>query len=1092
MLTALKRIICLMILVSIHRLYAQSEIEQILPLSPEAAAVVRYGEVPVNEFTGVPNIGIPLFNIESGSISLPLSLSYHAGGNKVETIAPWVGMGWSLSSFPSISRSVQGLADEEAYFSGNAYEGFTVRELYNFEESQATENDYTNFLAGLQEGVRDSQPDIFYYSIPGESGKFYYNQDIAEFVTYPRSNTLIEKMTVGFKLTTASGLIYMFNEEELTQVVTGSNSSTNTTSSWYPSSITSHNGIDTIEFDYRLEINSFSVRSKVTKFQKIGGEGSLKFNTSGSYSHTHQIVGKKVSKISFDDGYVLFKESETQREDLNSGFSLGNLFVYNNSNDLLKKFSFSYEYLTGSGFSPTCFNEPDSKKWMVLAKVKQESTDGSEAPLIHTLTYNENGIPPCRQSAAQDYWGYYNGEDLNENLIPRTVTKLESGQVVSIPGADRNVGVNDEAQFGILTKIKYPLGGFTEFTYENNFVDPESTDPIYLSSTVVVGGDADVHGNPADGVTGQGTSVDPYTKQFTIDNPPNLYLNGEHIDGGAVIKIQLIFPSGCPQTGESNSCAYFRIRKPSDPSLTYPLTVDTEYHLPNGDYQIVADFDNVPSYDAFFVAITWESIGSSSGIAGGLRVKELKTFESGSSEPIITEYKYTECYDCEASSGDIFSSYKHEYRDIIGVTSYVSLAGTWLPPTTATYLRLNSYSNIEQVSFSGSSVGYDKVYVTKKGNDQALVMEKNFNHIKDAVSTIFPYPPTENLEAFRGVLLSEINYLTTSAGLDSVNFVNNTYGFHTNPEGAFGLKFGDIVIYEFSDDDGNQLPPSSHSTIPPTHYPQVIVPYTLDSKWSQMDADEQVYIRGSDTLKTSSSYFYDPDYQLLSRKETIDSKGDILKTAYNYPFSYPYDANSIPGKLKDANLITIPIETISSVNNDVISAAATSFDETYLLPSHFHRYPSQNIVSFSESSDGSTFSSYQLETEIIERDDLGNILEYIQTNGIPTTILWGYDQTLPIAQILNATHAQVEAILGENYSFSDGGLTSDQEANLRSIAGTQVTTYEYDQGVGLIKQTDPNGIQQEYDYDGFNRLKLVKDEDGNIVRFIDYQLGGSN
>ena len=82
------------------------------PKSPEAAALFKFIDVPVSEHTGIPSINVPISSISSGSLSVNVSLSYHASGNKVAEIPNWVGLGWKLNAGGMISRKVHGLPDE--------------------------------------------------------------------------------------------------------------------------------------------------------------------------------------------------------------------------------------------------------------------------------------------------------------------------------------------------------------------------------------------------------------------------------------------------------------------------------------------------------------------------------------------------------------------------------------------------------------------------------------------------------------------------------------------------------------------------------------------------------------------------------------------------------------------------------------------------------------------------------------------------------------------------------------------------------------------------------------------------------------------
>ena len=83
-----------------------------IPPTPQAAQFMRYGDIPVGHTTGVPQIEIPIYTISTGLIDIPISISYHASGFKVNDVASPVGLGWVLNANGwMISRSVEGIPD---------------------------------------------------------------------------------------------------------------------------------------------------------------------------------------------------------------------------------------------------------------------------------------------------------------------------------------------------------------------------------------------------------------------------------------------------------------------------------------------------------------------------------------------------------------------------------------------------------------------------------------------------------------------------------------------------------------------------------------------------------------------------------------------------------------------------------------------------------------------------------------------------------------------------------------------------------------------------------------------------------------------
>lgn len=91
----------------------RSNVEQLPQVfTPTAAGLGRYGKVPVSYFNGLPNITVPIIELRAKNYTLPVFLSYHAGGNKPSEHAGPVGLGWSLNAGGCINRIVNGLKDE--------------------------------------------------------------------------------------------------------------------------------------------------------------------------------------------------------------------------------------------------------------------------------------------------------------------------------------------------------------------------------------------------------------------------------------------------------------------------------------------------------------------------------------------------------------------------------------------------------------------------------------------------------------------------------------------------------------------------------------------------------------------------------------------------------------------------------------------------------------------------------------------------------------------------------------------------------------------------------------------------------------------
>lgn len=133
-------------------------------------------------------------------------------------------------------------------------------------------------------------------------------------------------------------------------------------------------------------------------------------------------------------------------------------------------------------------------------------------------------------------------------------------------------------------------------------------------------------------------------------------------------------------------------------------------------------------------------------------------------------------------------------------------------------------------------------------------------------------------------------------------------------------------------------------------------------------------------------------------------------------------------------------------------------------------------------------------------DDKGNSVEISKKDGTKIYYVWGYHKTQPIAKIEGYTDAQITAVQTKiktavTASNSDTSRCLDSDncnekvlrdkltllRNSFTSTNTQVTTSTYDPLIGVTSMTDPKGYTIYYEYDEFNRLKQVKDADGNIL-----------
>ena len=209
-----------------------NKLESYIPPAPNVAALALYGDIPVNAYTGIPNISIPLYTINSKDINLPISLSYHAGGIRIVDEASWVGLGWSLNAGGIISRTIRGEDD----FSNTSLGYYKTPGMPQPISSDPNSPNYNNinltttdlpYFQDQCEANKDSEPDIFTFNFFGKTGKFIIYRPTTQGQQYTIRMMNLQPFKIDFsfpngvnstptwKVTTDDGYSYNFTVAEV-------------------------------------------------------------------------------------------------------------------------------------------------------------------------------------------------------------------------------------------------------------------------------------------------------------------------------------------------------------------------------------------------------------------------------------------------------------------------------------------------------------------------------------------------------------------------------------------------------------------------------------------------------------------------------------------------------------------------------------------------------------------------------------------------------------------------------------------------------------------------------------------------------------
>ncbi|WP_139785383.1 SpvB/TcaC N-terminal domain-containing protein [Chryseobacterium phocaeense] len=1071
------------LLLAVSNFYGQSNRPILTPPTPEVASLGRFIDQPMSLSRGIPDISIPIYNLKvSTELSYPINLKYHAGGIQVTEMASKVGLGWNMQETGMITRTVKDFPDEIAGV-GYMYTPKTIPVVKLMVE------DANSNLASLKETF-DTEPDEYVVTVNGLYLKFYYDRENEKFVQAPLSKTKIEPQFINSKIvswtiTDTNGIKYFFGNNGAVEisnytqsiVVTSSSSQSGTMpehiASWYLTKIEDTKS-NKVEFQYK-ESEVYNLYNKVDEsfirdFMNGNGNG-LNVPFKRSYTYT-QIRGKSLEKIKTNNTEILFTDDVLFRKDITKSKALKEIKIIESNKDL-KKIIFDYDYFTANNTQPydSYSYFPEDKYRLKLTAVN--IYEGIQAtPQKYSFEYNTTDLPN-RYSYSQDAWGFYNGKN-NTELIPRLSTVPITGVNSFIGSANRTVSV-DNAKAGILTKIKYPTGGFTTYDYESNTVSQvvNLTYPYNFSETITKNFWLEAETI----ITPENVSVldkPEYRSRLSVKRP----------SGEITLNINV---EGCTSQLNNSNCQY-QIKIVGVNNSYYATMTQSQLviQLPEGEYDVVATKSTGTPSEMFGFVVTayWNefledsALGQSNQIVGGLRVKKVNFYDSNNQLSFSNQYEYTE----KNSENRAMSSGRLLDYPIFVDKQYYELDNSFRVSSNSIFplsnLGVHSviYTNVieSRIDTNGSTLGKTE-YSYSFDNKSDNAFYNQFGTLKrDRTSFVFSWR--------NGLLLSKKSY--DNQGIILRQEIND----YSSKNKIILNNFGAFFDYRMS-----TLPTQHGESVPFYRYQF----YPLVTDTYNMDKSEITDYYNGKEVKKSIEYFYNnaSHYQLTKQKNTF-SDGTVNETIYDYA----HEKNN--QLMISNNMIGFPLKTTT---NQIIGSATKTVSKTETI------YP-ETTAEITNNSGGlilpKSVLSFDLQnpnissTEITydKYDSKGNLQQYTSKDGLSTTIIWGYSNTQPIAKIEGAKLSDISQTLIDsivNASANDAQVGTDVSEqsmisaldlfrNNSALSGYQITTYSYDPLIGVKSITPPSGIREVYTYDTANRLEKVIDVNGKVLKEYKY------
>jgi YD repeat-containing protein len=1025
----IKAVICLF-LCSSEVCFSQTTLPQVIPPSPQSKAFQRYGEYPVNYNIGVPDISIPLYTVKAGDLEIPIILRYYASGIKPnDPDLSNIGSGWTLDYGGQVNRTVEGKADE-LFAKPNP-----MKTPSQINQENLTDVYYLDNILEPTYG-NDSRYDRFSYSLGDRHGSFAIDDD-------------------------------------------GSGNFTAYSYPFVPYKINVHTAAPTDPKYYR-SISGIDIKDDKGINYQFGYNNSESANDSYNYNVT---------------GWYLEKVSNPA-----------------NTNQV----NFTYADIPTFG-------------WGISENSVQIFENGEPG---------DNGVPYNGACQTQSFGGDPQGHNAGLNY---TGISYQTKNISSITFPNGYIIFNlDASKMHITSMVIYNNQNIVLKTVtfnRDNF--PNSTNQFRLKSLQVSGTD--------------GAAVQQYIFSYdetmpVADNRCLIdqwgYCRGEAaINTLTTVTMQRTVQVTRSITSSPSNSPPYNITV-GDQVFTPNVNYMTRFVLNKIQYPTGGTTQFVYEGNQYF------DVSNQTG--GGLRIKQIisndgqgniqtKSYEY---QPGFLEYPLSnilyatecgfrtqaQCQVCSSSNCvDLYYSFRtrtlvNGWNSNLGsnnvyynnVTEYTGDGTTNNGKTTYTY----TYENPNQASISAISSGVKGTFMpnyymqTYKNWGNGLLKTKsiykntgsgNYLKIQDSTNNY----QFVNLKTLSGLYVYIVaTYNGYGNDLVSINIARNDFSTHTQPYMDKSLILQGASV-------------NTQNIVTGAYY----LASTVENNYD-----------GTNALTINTTYEHNnPNHYYPTKiiKDISTGESHVTSLAYVDEFS----TDPVYSAMKTLNIYAPVIEKKEFIKNTAnVDRLVSGSKINYAQWNSLAEYYPQTVQT---STAGSNY-----DTRIIYNgyDNLGNVNSVSKANAPAISYHWGYNGEYPVAECKNAANDEFfsenfEALsgavttgghTGHNY-FSGSYTTSDKlspgyhgrtyvisywynngsqwvYSGLLNYTGqtltgniddvriypidAQLATYTYDPLIGTTSSTDAKGETTYYEYDSFQRLRNIKDRDGNILKNYCYNYAG--